>query len=330
MKRNIIVLVGMLVLASGIFAQNKGAIIIQCDMSGAQVLLNGRLIGNTTPNFSTLVPPGNYTVTVRKAGYRDYNNSFALTAGGITLQVFLAGGGGGAPLLPAPNTLSQAMNYNLSVQSNVNGAAVFINGNQAGQTPFSAQVPPGSYSVLVRAPGFLDYNQSIIVGNGPAQVNAMLQGQNQMLTVQSNVNGAVVFINGNQAGQTPFSTQVPAGSYTVLVRAPGYTDFNQNVMVGNGPAQVNAMLQGMFSSWQLSLPDNMRVRDMPGQARGLEIWIDGVQQPTAQGQMSAGGQLTPGRHVIRLVSGSMATETQVDIQAGRSYIFEPYLGLNVK
>jgi hypothetical protein len=154
---------------------------------------------------------------------------------------------------------------------------------------------------------------------------------NYGLSVSSNVGGATVFINGNPAGQTPFTGQLPNGSYMVLVRAPGYMDFGQTVVVGNGPVQINAMLQPMLASWQLRLPENFMNRDTrPGHPREIQVWVDGAIQPEAQWPVLAAGQLMPGRHNIRIVSGALAAETQLDVQAGRAYILEPILGIDVK
>lgn len=240
----------------------------------------------------------------------------------------------------------------LQIICNMSGAQVFLSGQLIGNTNpnLTLNVRMGTYPISVVKKGYVRFDTTVTVGQSGAtvQANLMMPGAaapntlgrpntlapppvyNYGLTVSSNVNGAVVFINGNQAGQTPFAAQVPPGSYSVLVRAPGFLDYDQGVVVGNGPSQVNAMLQPMVSSWRLNLPENMRVRDNPGQMRGLEIWIDGVRQPTAPGQFFASGQLSPGTHVIRLVSGGMASETQVDVQAGRSYTFEPFIGINVR
>jgi hypothetical protein len=239
-------------------------------MSGAQVYLAGQLIGNTNPNLILNVRMGTYQLTVVKQGFMRFDTVVTVGQGGAAVQANLVPPGG----ISAPNTI-----------------------------PVPNTIPPPP-------PQIFNYN----------------------LTVSSNVNGAAVFINGNQAGQTPLTAQVPAGSYTVLVRAPGFLDFNQNVVVGNGPAQVNAFLQSMIATWQLSLPDTIRNRDFrPEQFReGIQIWIDGVRQDTAPGPIIASGQLTPGRHVIRLVAGGLSTETQIDVQAGQALNFEPFIGLNVR
>ncbi len=284
---------------------------VVCNVQGAQILVDGKMVGATPNDVQILL--GNHEVRVVYPGFAD-----------VVQMVNVKG-------MVSINAMFQAQNQQLSVNSNINGASVLINGNPAGQTPFMAQMPNGSYTVIVRAPGYMDFSQNIVINGGPLQVNAMLQGQNQQLSVQCNVNGADVYINGNPAGKTPMMAQVPQGSYSIQVKAPGYGDFGQNVVVGNGPATVNAMLQPMLASWQLKLPDSMLNKDIKsGQSRGIQVWVDGTLQAETLGPIVAAGQFFPGRHSVRVVSGGLAVETQVDAQAGRAYSIEPFIGINVK
>ena len=282
---------------------------ITSNAGAAQVFLNGNLAGATP--FGANVIGGTYEIRVTAPGYQDFFQRMNVRS---------------------PTTVNaqlQSLGSQLSVNSNVNGASVLINGNPAGQTPFSGTMPNGSYTVVVRAPGYMDFSQNIVINGGPLQVNAMLQGQNQQLSVQCNVNGADVYINGNPAGKTPLGAQVPQGSYTIQVKAPGFSDFSQNVVVGNGPAMVNAFLQPMLATWQLRLPETMRNKDSKSRD-SIQIWIDGAPQNVVQGPIMAAGQLTPGRHVVRLAAGGLFSETQVDVQVGQAYTFEPFIGISVK
>ena len=276
------------------------------NIAGAEVYLSGTFVG-TTP-LSIKVVPAIYDVVVKAPGYRDFAQNtkiFAATQINATLS----------PLV---------IQATLSVTANVQGAEVVINGNPAGRTPFSSQVPQGSSTVTVRAPGYLDFSQNVVV-SGPVQVNANLQPLQATLSVSANVQGAEVLINGNPAGRTPFSAQLPQGSYTVLVRAPGYLDFSQNLLL-SGPVSVNAVLQPLAASFQVAVPEAYVNKDLKGgHWSQIMIYVDGVLQRGA-----TGGQLLPGRHVIRVTSGGMAVETVVEAQAGRTYVLEPFMGVSVK
>lgn len=295
-------------IAINVNLQSTGAqFTVQSNVNGADVFINGNPAGKTP--FAAQLPNGSYSVLVRAAGYMDFSQNIVINGGPFQVNANL-----------------QGQNQLLTVQSNVAGATVFINGNSAGKTPFAAQVPSGSYSVQVKAPGYVDFGQNVVVGNGPAQVNATLQAQSFQVNVDANVKGALVLINGNQVGQTPYVTLLPQGNYTVLVRAASYYDFQAQITV-NGPQAVNAALQPLVATWALNLPATIVNKDIkPGKPREVEVWIDGVLQADSLGS----SQILPGRHVVRLVSGGLAVETQFDAVAGRAYTIEPQIGVSVK
>jgi hypothetical protein len=322
MKRIFLALAALFALSSA-FAQTKFPLTIVCNEMGADVYINNNLYTKTMPNLVIQLPPAVYSITIAKPGFNEFNQSVTVRARGTVLNVILQPLQAPA-MVPPPNTLLPM--FPLNISSNVAGAQVYLNGKLSGQTPFGLRVVGGTYEIRVTAPGYADFQQRMNV-RSPTQINAMLQGMSSQLSISSNVNGAEVIINGNPAGRTPFMGQMPMGSYSVRVRAPGYIDFQQDLVIGNGPAQINAILQGATASWQLNMPESLvnkgNGRDQ-GQHRNVQFWVDGALQN------GFAGQLMPGRHVLRFISGELAVETQVDIQAGRAYVFEPFLGLNIK
>jgi hypothetical protein len=311
-----------LVLLGTAFAQTKFPLVIVCSEMGADVYINDKLYTKTVPNLEIQLPPAVYSIKIAKVGFREFNQDVTVLAqsqGTILnamLQPFRA-----PAQLGAPSTLLPM--FPLNVTSNVPGAQVYINGNPVGQAPYGQNVVGGTYEIRVTAPGYSDFQQRMNV-RSPTQVNAMLQGFSSQLSVSSNVDGAEVVINGNSAGRVPFVAQLPMGSYMVLVRAPGYLDFQQSVVVGNGGVQVNAFLQGASASWQFRVPEGFAYEKGKGQRQGARLWIDGVPQNDFAGQMM------PGRHVVRFALGDLSAEAQVDAQSGRTYVFEPFIGINVR
>jgi hypothetical protein len=146
------------------------------------------------------------------------------------------------------------------------------------------------------------------------------------VSVNANVNGALVFVNGQQVGQTPCATLLMPGSYTLLVRAPGFLDYQVPLNV-TGPQSLDISLQSPTAPWQLRVPEGMYNREAEA-GRGMRIWIDGILQTVDHGQAS--GQLAVGGHVVRIAAGDLVSETHVDVQIGKSYVFEPFLGISVK
>lgn len=397
MRKTFAVILVLLTLGTGLaFAQNRTSLNIQCNEVGAEVYINGRLAGKTTPNFSFLVPQGNVQVRVQKNGFQTFETVVRAGTSPITLNVTLQRIG--AVVTPPP---PPPQNYNLLVNANVAGAEVIINNVSAGRVPFTASLAPGSYTLVVRAPGYTDYVENLVI-SGNRTVNAVLQGAFAAVTIVSNVQGADVIINEgqpfSQRGKAPFTANLPMGGapYNIRVTAPGYLDFNQTVSV-TGPVTVTANLQpamvplvlnnlrpgaeiflngarigvansatftaqvapgtytltirlGGFldfttqvtvgaaapqtiapvfqpqpASYSFNIPANIQNPDMKGNPWSqIRLFIDGVAQKDFR------GQVTPGRHTIRIVSGAFAFETSFDFEAGKAYSFEPFLGLNIR
>ncbi len=297
-----------------LYAQNKGALTITCNVIGAQVYINGKIAGTTTPNFSMLLKAGTYQIRVSKKGLPDFNTTINMNGLPVTLNVVL---GGAAPTpvpqpvpVPAPQPVPQPQ-HTLTIHSNVNGADVLINGSLAGHTPYQAQINDGSYTIIVRAAGYSEYNANLSI-RGNTTVNANLQAMNFVLNVNAtNVQGAEVILNGQSIGRTPFTGSLQPGVYNLTLRMPGYSDYNVQVNM-NGPQTVSAYLQPQMASWQIN-----------GYNSQIQFYIDGQPVRNSQGQFAAG------RHSIRIVIGSLATETTIDAQAGRNYSIQPVLGVNV-
>ncbi len=322
--KKLLVVFFALVAVLGATAQTKFPLRVNCNLSDADLYINDKLYTKTTPNLVIQLPPATYSIKVARQGYLEYKANVTVPAGGTTLSVTLQPiGGATAPaVIPAPSLLATIP---LNVLSNVAGAEVYLSGRLVGNTPLSTMVVAATYDIVVKAPGYLDFSQRLQVRSA-TQVNATLTPQIMQfgLSVNANVAGADVFINGNPAGKTPFNAQVPFGSYTILVRAAGYADFSQNVLV-NGPVQVNAILQPLMAGWQLSLPDAAVNKDLKGgHWSQIQIYIDGALQKGST------GQVMPGRRLVRIVSGALQAETLIDFQAGRSYAIEPAFGVMVK
>jgi len=322
MKRILASLAILLLVGSAVLADNKVALTVNCNVSGAQVYVNGRLAGYTQPNFSQLLAAGSYEIMIKAKGYPDFRTTVRISRDPVVVNAQLAA--------PQPVPPPQVFSHNLTVSANVNGADVYVNGNFAGKTPFTGQVPQGSYSIVVKAPGYSDYSQDVVV-RGPMRINATLQGMTYQVNVTAaNVHGATVFVNGAQVGPSPYQAFLLPGSYTLTIKAPGFIDYQVQINV-NGPQTINAVLQPMTATWQFRIPEGFLNRDIrQGQSRHIQVYVDGVLQAESQGPSVASGQMTAGRHGFRFVIGGMSVETQIDAQAGRNYVLEPFIGINVK
>ena len=315
MKRKIVLFLLLAAfLATGLvpaFAQARGAFSIICNVTGARVYLNGELAGYTKPTFSALLKPGTYRVRITMERYQPFETVINMSSGPLNLPV---------NLVPEGGVIQRPGRFNLTVTSNVAGAQVYVNNAPVGSAPLSMQVDRGNYSVRVSAPGYQDYLASVNV-SGPTGGNAVLQGDQFQLGVNSNVAGAQVFVNNALVGSAPYVGSFAPGSYALRVSAPGYSDASTVVNL-NRNETVTLMLQSSFVSVQVVIPPRFLDRDdrdnRDNRGRGpVRLFVDGQLQNDLNFSVPAG------RHSVRITSGSFSFEADVDLAPGRNYVLEP-------
>ncbi|MBN1520212.1 MAG: PEGA domain-containing protein [Spirochaetales bacterium] len=381
-RKTVLVIMALLALgAVAVSAQTRVSLNIVCNQAGAQVYINGRIAGNTSPNFSILLSKGTYDVSVQKTGFQPFVTKVTIGTMPVTLNVVL---------VPTGQSTTPVTTNNVTITANVPGADVYINNVYAGETPFTALLATGSYTVAVKAPGYNDYVQNVRV-SGALTINAVLQAS-QTLSVNSNVQGADVYLDNMMVGKTPYVAPISMGNHLVVVKAAGYNDYSQNIMV-SGSVTVNAIMQaalvpfslgnllpgaevflngisygksqgGQFTiqvqpgtyaltirlagfidlnmqvtiggggysltpnlqpqmaTYSFELPDelvNPAVKRNPwGQ---IKLYIDNVAQKNFQ------GQIAPGKHIIRLVSGAFQIQMEFVFEGGKNYVLMPFFGI---
>lgn len=144
-----------------------------------------------------------------------------LVTAGAT-PVFSQAGARGRAAAPTTHTLT--------VTGNVGNATVLINGEQRGTSlPATLTLSPGTYTVQVRATGYIDFSQTVNL-NSNQTVNANLQPATARVSLfvpQNILNQSIsnpasqvqVFVDGNQV--TGSSFDVPAGRRTIRIRSGG-------------------------------------------------------------------------------------------------------------
>lgn len=201
--------------------QETGDLQIESNVRGAIVYVDGRQVGNT-PTTITNLTPGSHTVRVTAPGYTEYSGTVTIRSNQRTsLDVSLR---------------RELRSGNVSVNTNV-AADVYLNDRLYGRSDITLRdIPEGTYTLRLVANGYTTYTSNITVRDGQTTaVNVTLQSLRYSLRVTSNVNGALVFVNGRQAGtiQNGVATFTLApDNYEVVVIAPGHYVKSARVNLG--------------------------------------------------------------------------------------------------
>lgn len=246
-KKTILIFITLLVITSLFAPPRNVRVQINSNPQGATVKVKGLNVPiGATPVVSQFTLGEKYIITFSKPGYKDKTIVYHCD---------------GSPIFA--NLESEIAFYRVTVNSNVNGADVFVNGSFSGKTPFISSLQGGTYSIRVAASGYTDYNVTINLA-ADQQIFANLNPLNSRLTINSNINGASVFINGNMVGKTPFSGIFPPAVYNISVRQAGFKDFNTTVNLVTEQS-IFANLEPFFGI-TISLP------------KGADLYINGEKQ----------------------------------------------------
>lgn len=202
-----------------------GTLSVNSNPSGAEVLVEGRLVGSTPLNL--VLRPGRVDLELRLGGYQTFRASAQIRPGETTVV--------NASLVPV------VQNGLLQINSNPQGAQVILNGRVVGSTPLNLTVRPGRYDLELRLAGYQSFRASLSVGGGQTvPVNATLQALRGTLEVYTNVE-ARIFLDGREVGQTRSGflrlDELESGSVQVAALAPGYRVAFRDVRIEPGRAQ---------------------------------------------------------------------------------------------
>ncbi len=132
----------------------NGVLQINSNPQGAQVILNGRAVGNTPINVT--VQPGQYQLELRLGGYQSFTAAVSV---------------GNGQTVPVNATL-QGLRGSLDIFTNVD-ARIFINGQEVGQTRGGQlrldNLNPDTVQIVALAPGYRVVFQDVRIQPGQRQ-----------------------------------------------------------------------------------------------------------------------------------------------------------------
>jgi len=193
--------------------------IVESKPSGAKVIINGQESGDTP--YQVELPWGQYKITVKLPQHHPAQQDVVLNSS-ETQELNFA-------LVPAFGALT--------VTSSPSKANVFIDGELAGQTPLNlTRKPSRTYNIRVERANFYTFEKQVqVVDQKTATLYAALNQSVGGATIQSDPAGAVVEVNGETVGRTPYQLRnKPPGTYQVRLTKGLYLskDFDFDLVAG--------------------------------------------------------------------------------------------------
>lgn len=274
-----------------------GTVVVEADVPDAEVYIDGNKHPDKTPAVISNVIEGVHVIEVRKDPSAPWKQTVSVKASEQTkVRAELRAGSGDATI---------------SVLSNVSNAKVFIDGREVGVVPFDIKnVKPGEHVIEVKADGYATREERVTVAAGATEIRKMDLnvdgGPNQgVIKVVSPVPEAEVFIDGASVGKVPQEKRAAAGEHFVVVKLPGYKDFEQKVRVEAS--------QSITVSAELKAVGRLRILSNP---LGATVMINGVEAPT---KTPLDTEVEVGDNIIRIEKmGFVATERTITIQGGKT------------
>ena len=219
-------------------SNGNAAVHVLTNVIGAKATIfgpSGRSNGacQTPCSFNDLAP-GRYSLQVQKEGYLQVQTALELKTGDSQDQKILL----------------EALAKGLFVGTRPAGADIFINGDkQAGQTPATLPLAPGSYNLVLRLEGYEPYSGQIQVkDNVQTSLDLELKpraGHVAWAQVDSTPSGAEILVDGISTGQfSPARVQIPTGTHTIGLHLKGYEIARRGIQASEGgTVNVSATLQ---------------------------------------------------------------------------------------
>ena len=287
----------------------KGAAVaIESEPLGAQVVLDDKEAGRTP--FLAPLGPGKHSLVLRLEGHREIGTEFVMPKDrDLSIRLDLPVGSGAGS--------------RLTLTSQPAGALVTLDGKEAGLTPWSAEIKPGSHKVAIAAKGFVREERVLqIHPNRDADISIALNRQPGpgRLHVETEPAEALVSVDGKQVGTAPLSLDLAPGEHELDVGAEGYKTIAQQLSLD--PGQQLSLRLALHEAQPEPVPPLLAAASDP---QGAQFYVDG----RLIGNTPIKVRSTPGRHEIRLaLEGYITRSSPITLPDTRD--FELRMAISLK
>ena len=136
--------------------------------------------------------------------------------------------------VPAPPP--KVVTGHLRVDTAPAGAAVMVDDDRVGVTPFDGQVPVGEHDLTVSLTGYQTVTEHVTVAEGTEVARTVqLEVAPATLRLASDPTGARVSLDGAGVGETPVElSEVAPGTHQIVVEAKGYYPYESRIDLAPG------------------------------------------------------------------------------------------------
>ena len=139
-------------------AQEKvGVLIINANVTGYKLYINGTLVDSTVPS---VLPLGEYDVVILKNGYMEWSQHVVLDKDTLSVDA---------------NLQKDIQFGSVGISVNVDGAQIYIDGKDMGTAPMELNLPYGSYSLGVEKYGYQSFSTVINVNSSSSHMSVELE-----------------------------------------------------------------------------------------------------------------------------------------------------------
>jgi hypothetical protein len=292
-------------------APDTGSILIDCDVRGAAIFIDGRDTTRQTNTVIDDVPIGTHTVEIRMEGMEPFSQT-VLVQRGQRAEVH-------ATIRRVEPTAGR-LTVIISPAEAAAGATVLVDSEPmpAGVRSRS-DISPGTHVVQVVAPGYVEASSTVTVTAGQASTVEIrleaVRGEPTDINLQASVPGATITVDGESHPSPYVADEIEGATHSVVVSAEGYTEaaFTCSTMTGAGDA---ADCQRTVELDPLQVRIRAEVAGEPTREPAT-LYIDDVEVSTLPYE----GRLAVGSHVFEVrATGYETYRQQVVVEYGEGDI----------
>jgi len=198
----------------------------------------------------------------------------------------------------------------LSIESNIIGAEIYIDGQLFGETPFRGNITSGNHDLELRFEGYQSFNRRI---NAPPEEELIITDINLELAlfeieINSDPEMASIIINDSYVGVTPITLSVRSGeNLDIEANKLGYLPTSEILENVNGSLLLDLTLDPDLASIVIT-----------GNPEGAEVILDGQ----SIGNLPISMEVLALPHTLRIqAEGYIPREERIELQSNASYSY---------